>query len=340
MNVEIFPFLATRKGKQNCSNGYKDVSMSLRFGNIAKQRVFKIYKDYVFDNVVVNNLIVNGPLIVGGLPLIAQTGLTGATGPSGTIGGTGPTGAAGLNGATGPTGLLGATGATGPAGADGQDVGATGATGLNGLIGATGATGVVGAVGLEGATGPTGAVGPTGLIVQADGIFEFSSGIYTNDLTTTPAPRSLLELAATDIILIGKGSSYRVSGGSGSFPLNVTNRPQFGFVVPQAVTLTKISAVVHEFNIADNTPTTARVAVFRSPPVSAPTDRNAYEEIFSVDITKTNDVPATESLFGTNTGSISVAADEQLLMTVYITTGPTTGGASTGIAIGVEYTAP
>ena len=318
--------------------------MALRFGSIPKQRVFKIYRDFTFDNVVVQNLVVNGPLIVDGVPLVAQTGLTGATGPSGTIGGVGPTGAIGLNGATGPTGLLGATGATGPVGNDSQDVGATGATGLSGSIGQTGATGVVGVPGSTGATGPTGSAGPTGLIVQADGIFEFSTGIMTSDIAGTPTlipnGRIFLTNAAGsgNVLLIGKGSSFSTFVIPDTTVVDVTDLPQFGFVVPQAIRLTKISAVLHEQELLSGASSTTRIGVYKAPgPVNS--SRNIYELIFSVNITKASNVPPVESIWDSATGLVSVAADEQLMI---VASKVSEGGSAPfrGIAVGVEYTAP
>ena len=321
--------------------------MALRFGNVAKQRVFKIYRDYVFDNVVVGALVVNGPIVVDGVPLVAQTGLTGATGPIGLVGGVGPTGAIGLNGATGPTGLIGSTGATGPAGADGQDVGATGATGLTGSIGATGATGSVGAVGLEGATGSTGSVGPTGLIVQADGIFEFSSGIVTltdNGGTIRPAHDNEYFLVVfqgqRNMLMVGKGSSFIIDLGVNTSIVNVANLPQFGFIVPQNVTLTKISAVAHECRRANIlAPASLRIGVYKSPGPTNPTNRNLYEATtMFTDINVTTNSPSVTSIWNSTTGSVSITADEQLMIGIY--QNANNAVVFTGFAIGLEYTAP
>ena len=186
-----------------------------------KTRVFKIYKDFVFNTItattanigdlIVHNLIVlDSASGVGGL--IGPTGLQGATGATGATG-AGSTGLTGSTGATGGLGLDGATGATG-AGSTGL-TGSTGATGGLGLSGATGATGA-GSTGLTGSTGATGGVGLSG----ATGATGTGSTGLTGSTGATGLNGSTGATGTGSTGLTGSTGATGLSGSTGATGLN------------------------------------------------------------------------------------------------------------------------
>ena len=340
--------------------------MALRFGNVAKQRVFKIYKDFVFDNVfidvlTVNSIVVNGaPLPAGatgpsgGVGPIGATGATGvgATGSQGLAGSTGATGTAGLPGATGSTGLAGGAGLNGATGATGVGLdGATGATGAGsvGLTGSTGATGPAGGAGLDGATGatgvglpgPTGATGPvaTGL---AEGIIELSSGIVVDGTGIIPVPFIMQTPSSPPdnetILFLGRGSSLRI----GDFPINTSVVPfnisvaglnQFAFDSPLPITLSQIRATAHNLgqNGGDGTAAvTLRLKIWTAPPSS-----DTFTFQVEIPILHPSGVPATHSV--ASALGVVVPASTQVLVTASNTSG-TINLELSGVTVGISYT--
>lgn len=334
--------------------------MALRFGTVAKQRVFKIYKDFVFNSISattanVDNLSVD-VFVLDGVPvtasgLVGPTGPQGATGP-GPVGATGPqgaTGATGLVGSTGPTGLSGTTGSTGPQGLIGAtgptgvgstgpqgDIGSTGATGSMGGAGLSGATGATG-VGATGATGPggSGATGPTGPASAAAGIFDFSSGLTVIvPALTVVSPNSLTNggLSDVDAMFLGRGGAVIIpdyqnapSPALISVPLGA---PLFIWTATSPLTLTKLNASVYGLN----SNVTISVNVYKATPTSQEFSLTGLSvslaEIGIATVTNGSITPA----------PVAVATGEQLVVLVNTETVAT--ATFTGIGGSIEYTMP
>lgn len=306
-----------------------------RFANVDKQRVFKIYRDAVFDTLVVNSsLTVLGDLLLNGPPIV---GATGATGPQGGAGVTGAVGASGLAGGAGDAGGIGQTGATGQTGLDGA-TGATGSIGTAGAVGDAGVTGPSGATGpvAPGQQGPMGAGGPAG---EQAGVFEFSSGtIFEDNGSGTPTPASIpvtlntTSLSVADVLFIGKGFSYikRNATISGPTSIDISGLPVFSFVVPKPFTITRTSATVHDIDATD-----VRLVALS---MTSPTTPDSTNRVFTIATAVPVDGgPGTVS--GTNTIPIFSTAivDTQLLLAVI---SASTSVTFTGVSAGLDYTSP
>lgn len=304
-----------------------------RFANIDKRRVFKIYKDAVFDTLTINSsltilgdIVINGPSVIGAVGATGVTGLagaTGATGASGTAGGIGLLGQLGSTGATGLPGLAGATGATGPQGDQGPggDVGITGPTGGSG----------VSALGEE---GPTGGAGPTG---DAIGLLEFSSGtIFEDDGSGTPTPASIpVTLNNTpgspDMLFIGKGFSYIARNVTlVSIAFDTTGLPVFSFVMPKPFTLTRLSATIHDIGAVPQS--------FALLAATAPSTPDGANRIFSI-IMAMIIAGSSSTVSGTIAVPLTnIVTDQQLLLVMVPNTA--TPVTFTGVSAGLEYTSP
>ena len=323
--------------------------MALRFANVDKTRVFKIYKDFVFDNVTTTNLTVNGGIVVNGVPLVGSTGATGSTGPNGLQGATGATDVAGLQGATGATGLEGSTGATGLSG----DAGPTGDAGATGMQGATGATGLTGATGASGPIGATGDIGPTGGLGSLGGILEFSTGTATTSVVGPTGPGLILSFvpipivltggaADRDVLFIGRGSSYVHNFPTPLTTVNVSGLPQLASVIPHAITLTKFSITVHDLiNASPNGgPVSLAVRIRSAPPSPDPAN-----EVFTVlhSTVLVGGVGLTpQTVFqvaGLPPGGIPILLNYQLIVDAAVFDINASAKFS-GIDIGINYTAP
>ena len=309
------------------------------FANVPKQRVFKIYRDAVFDTLTItNSLTVSGDLLLNGPPIV---GATGATGPQGGVGATGSVGASGPPGGPGFVGQPGAVGATGQAGL----AGSTGATGSQGTAGPGGDAGVIGPTGATGVSqpgqqGPTGSGGPAG---EQAGIFEFSSGtIFEDDGSGTPTPASIPVTLNSDfpvdrdVLFLGKGFSY-IKRDVPYDPndlnaIDITGLPIFAFVSPKNITVTRISATVHDLD--------GQVSIAL---IGAPSTPDPANRLFSIPLASVNTSIATgETVSATNASFNGPFADEQAMLVVTSIGGDLGPSEAifTGVSVGLEYTSP